>query len=75
MTRGLLFLVLSALSFLAHADNPNAPLAPVAPDPASAPAAPQPAESDLTSHGHYVNHAGEGVHSPSTTKSDAVPVK
>lgn len=30
-------------------------------------------ESDLTSHGHYVNHAGETGHSPSTTVSGAVP--
>jgi hypothetical protein len=30
-------------------------------------------EADLTSHGHYVNHAGKVVHSPSATVSSAVP--
>ncbi|CAG9246559.1 conserved exported hypothetical protein [Paraburkholderia unamae] len=33
----------------------------------------QPDESDLTNHGHYVNHDGHGVHSPSRTKDGAVP--
>ena len=30
-------------------------------------------EADLTSHKHYVNHAGEVVHSPSATVSHTVP--
>nr|WP_224038966.1 DUF3761 domain-containing protein [Paraburkholderia unamae] len=30
-------------------------------------------EGDLTSHGHYVNHDGRDVHSPSRTKDRAVP--
>lgn len=33
----------------------------------------QPDESDLTYHGHYVNHDGHDVHSPSRTKDGAVP--
>jgi hypothetical protein len=33
----------------------------------------QPDESDLTYHGHYVNHDGRDVHSPSRTKDGAVP--
>ncbi|ACC74806.1 DUF3761 domain-containing protein [Paraburkholderia phymatum] len=32
----------------------------------------QPDESDLTNHGHYVNHDGHNVHSPSRTKDGAV---
>ena len=76
MARALLLFVLAALSFVACADNPNAPLVPLAPNAPTgppAPAAPQPPESDLTSHVHYVNHAGNIVHSPSTTVSGAVP--
>ncbi len=30
-------------------------------------------ESDLVTHKHYVNHAGEVVHSPSATVSHTVP--
>jgi hypothetical protein len=33
----------------------------------------QPNESDLTTHGHYVNKSGQEVHSPAKTKSGAVP--
>ncbi len=33
----------------------------------------QPNESELTSHGHYRNKRGDEVHSPSKTKSGAVP--
>ena len=28
---------------------------------------------DLQSHGHYINHDGNSIHSPSKTKSGAVP--
>jgi hypothetical protein len=34
----------------------------------------EPNESDLTSHGHYVNKSGQDVHSPANTKSGSVPV-
>lgn len=37
------------------------------------PKASEPDESDLTSHSHYTNHAGETVHSPSATASGEVP--
>lgn len=33
----------------------------------------QPDESDLTSHGHYVNRDGKDVHSPSKTRDNKVP--
>lgn len=33
----------------------------------------QPNESDLTTHGHYVNKSGQEVHSPAKTKSGTVP--
>jgi hypothetical protein len=33
----------------------------------------QPNESELTSHGHYVNKSGQEVHSPAKTKSGRVP--
>lgn len=33
----------------------------------------QPDEAELTSHGHYVNKYGQGVHSPAKTVSGRVP--
>jgi len=63
MARTLLFIILSSFCVLADADNPA---------PQSAPTQ-QPAESDLQSHGHYINHDGNSIHSPSKTKSGAVP--
>ncbi|WP_074263027.1 MULTISPECIES: DUF3761 domain-containing protein [unclassified Paraburkholderia] len=33
----------------------------------------QPDESDLTSHGHYVNKSGQEVHSPAKAKNGGVP--
>ena len=33
----------------------------------------QPNESNLTTHGHYVNKSGQEVHSPAKTKSGTVP--
>lgn len=33
----------------------------------------QSSESNLTSHGHYVNKDGQVIHSPSATKSGAPP--
>ncbi|MEJ8799236.1 DUF3761 domain-containing protein [Trinickia caryophylli] len=33
----------------------------------------QPDESDLTSHGHYLNRDGQDVHSPSKTKDNKAP--
>jgi hypothetical protein len=33
----------------------------------------QPDESDLTSHGHYVNRNGDEVHAPSRTRSGKAP--
>ncbi len=42
---------------------------------AVAPGAPdqEPNESDLTSHGHYVNKSGQEVHSPSASASGKIP--
>lgn len=33
----------------------------------------QPNESDLTSHGHYINRDGQVVHSPAKARSGSVP--
>lgn len=33
----------------------------------------QPDESELTSHGHYVNKSGQEVHSPAKAKNGGVP--
>lgn len=42
---------------------------------ALAPGAPaqEPNESDLTSHGHYINKSGQEVHSPSASASGKIP--
>ncbi|SAL02597.1 hypothetical protein AWB77_06583 [Caballeronia fortuita] len=34
---------------------------------------PQPDESDLSNHGHYINHDGNVVHSPAHSRSGNVP--
>ena len=44
-----------------------------APVPASPTQQAQPSEGDLQSHKHYINKDGQDVHSPSATKSGAVP--
>ncbi|TFW15929.1 DUF3761 domain-containing protein [Duganella callida] len=53
-----------------------AQLAPPPGTPATAPAAPkktEPNEADLQTHGHYVNKAGQDVHSPAKSVDGKVP--
>jgi hypothetical protein len=33
----------------------------------------QPDESDLDSHGHYINHDGQTVHAPAHSRSGQIP--
>jgi len=64
LLRLLLTAALACSSLSAFADNQNS----------ATTTQTQPSEADLTTHKHYVNHAGETVHSPSKTVSGQAPV-
>lgn len=54
----------------------HAQLVPLAGAPITAPVAPkktEPNEADLQTHGHYVNKAGQAVHSPAKAVDGKVP--
>jgi hypothetical protein len=69
-------LLTSLLLVAAFTGAAHAQLAPPASAPITAPATPkkaEPNEADLQTHGHYVNKAGQDVHSPAKSVDGKVP--